>query len=143
MTTLREIILKHGGSFDGIPNRASFLLPSDKMYDDAIEEIQATGRKVKFIRKEKGGWDLYMFVRRGPRSSMRAEVNDRSASNNVSPHLIIRIDPTGVIEIREKNRRTGFKTTAAAVYIQCMMSEAFKARMAKSKARKAKKKSRQ
>ena len=137
MSAIRDIILNHGGSFDGVKDKSSFLLPIES-YMQALHQISiASQRMIKVSDEIKGGWIRCRVVKeRKPYKVIR--VNDRSATNNINPHLIMRVDPTGAVEVREKGRKTGFKTTVAAIYIRCMMNEVNKRQLEKARQKKAK-----
>lgn len=140
MTSVREIILDHGGSVEGVPNRAMFWLPDELVKSDGFKAFHATlsarGSKIKPTETIKSGWQLWRFVGdRKPGKLIR--VNDRSATNNIDPRLSITVFRDGRVVIRESKRRVAFDTTVAAIYRRCLINEAFRAGAARARKKKA------
>lgn len=140
--TPRDIVLSHGGSFRDAPSKAMFWMPNDMAdgwLEQMLDSLAALDTSAKATKRVENGWTLWRFT--GERKGFKTvRVVDRNATNNVNPNLILRISRDGVIEIREKGRKTGFTTTACAVYVRCMLNEVLKRNAEKARSRKRRKK---
>jgi hypothetical protein len=139
MTDLQKILTEHGASIRGVPNKSYFWFASEADPIELEEELARQGKEIKLVREGVDGWRLYRFV--GQRKPGRTlKVHDRSAPGGVSENLVIRVTPDGVVTIRESKRRVEYTTTVAAIYTRLVITQVFKERMKKGKARKGRKK---
>lgn len=139
MSTPKQVVIEHGGSFDGAPGKAMFYLPHEMVMDGRrfgafLMDIQNVDSAVKFVRHE-GSWDLYRFV--GERKPYKTVcVHCRETPHNISPNIRLQIYPDGTIEMFEKGRKLGFTTNVSTIYLRAMMNEILQKAAAKARAKK-------
>jgi hypothetical protein len=142
MSKLQDIVLEHGGSFEGAKNKAGFWFPGDELESHRFQKLkfrlQKEGRDVKPCGDTRDSWVWVRYV--GERKAYREiRVDDPKAEHGISNKLVIRVWPNGVVEVREAKRRSGYSTNVSSIYKRALMNALFQARAAKGKTRKKKK----
>jgi hypothetical protein len=141
--TAKDIVIEHGGSFDGVTCKAHFFLPHEMVMDEMrfhamTRDLLTVDSSFKFVRHE-GTWDLFRFT--GERKPFKTVwVHCRDVPHNVYPTIRLQIHPDGVIEMFEKGRKLGFTTTVAAIYTRAMMNDILQKAAAKARNKRKKRK---
>lgn len=141
--TPKQVVLDHGGSFQGVKSKAQFYMPAE-MWDDArrltdfSRAMLDIGSDYRVVREE-GTWHLCRFV--GKRKPYRTVwVNCRVVPHNVYPTIRLQIYPDGTIEMFEKGRKLGYTTTVGAIYTRAMMNDILQKAAAKARNKRKKRK---